>query len=210
MPAAGGGTAAASAAVPAVLRQSPRAAASAGEAVGVPRIGAASGPAAAAAAPAASVPASAPGRGPASAAAFRETTRPVSHRANRTGARTSAVSAIISVRISFAPPSTSSGEFSPFSGFTIPASDFGQVGDGRVAVPDRPGQFVQAFFAGLGGRRPLLRLERQEQVFDPLGRLGGQDRVPQVVRQLPLGVDRLEDRLLPLGQVPQVGRPGRG
>ena len=52
--------------------------------------------------------------------AFLETTRPVSQSAKRTGARTSAFSAIISVRISFTPDRMSSVVLSCFSGLIIP------------------------------------------------------------------------------------------
>ena len=47
----------------------------------------------------------------------------------------------------------------------------------------------------------LLGLERQVKVFEPLGIVGGSDGDRQVGGQLPLSLDRLEDRLFPLGQL---------
>ena len=49
----------------------------------------------------------------------------------------------------------------------------------------------------------FLGLNGQVQVFEPLGVVGGADRRGEVGVQLPLRLDRLEDRLLPLGQLAQ-------
>ena len=101
------------------------------------------------------------------------------------------------------PSSTFSGVSSPFSAFDELLGRGGQVGERLVAVPDPQGQRLEALVAGVGGLGPLLGLEREVEVFEPLGVVGRADGRGEVGVQLPLGLDRLEDRLLPLGQLAQ-------
>ena len=46
-----------------------------------------------------------------------------------------------------------------------------------------------------------MGLNGQVEVFEPLGVVGRADRGGELVGELALGLDRLEDRLLPLGQL---------
>ncbi len=78
-----------------------------------------------------------------------------------------------------------------------------EVQEGLVAGPDPEGQGFQPALAGIGSLGALLGLERQVEVFEPLGVVGRADGGRQVGGHLPLGLDRLEDRLFPLGQLAQ-------
>ncbi len=73
-----------------------------------------------------------------------------------------------------------------------------------VAVPDPQGQRLQPLLAGVGGLGALLGLVGEVEVFEPLGVVRALDGVAELVRELPLGLDGLEDRLLALGQLAQA------
>ena len=79
----------------------------------------------------------------------------------------------------------------------------GQIGERLVAGPDPEGQRFQPAVACVRGFGALLGLERKVKVLEPLGIVGRANRGGQVGYELALGVDRLEDRLLPLGQLAQ-------
>ena len=82
-----------------------------------------------------------------------------------------------------------------------------QVGQGLVAVPDPQRQRLQPLVARLRRLGLLLGLERQVEVFEPLGVVGCADRRGQLVGELALRLDRLEDRLLALGQLAEPADP---
>ena len=128
---------------------------------------------------------------------------PVFQTTRRTASRTAAISLIASARMWPTPSSTFSTDVDALLGVDELLGRGGQVGQGLVAGPDPERQRLEALVAGLGRLGPLLGLERQVEVFEPLGIVGRADGGGQVGRELPLGLDRLEDRLFPLGQLAQ-------
>ena len=76
-----------------------------------------------------------------------------------------------------------------------------EVEERLVAVPDAEGERFEALLAGVGRLRLLLGLVGEIEVFEPLGILGTSDGDGQLLGELALPLDRLEDRLLPLGQL---------
>ncbi len=80
--------------------------------------------------------------------------------------------------------------------------DFGEIGDGSVAMPDGQGQVFQASFAS-GRRRRFLapRLERQVQIVQPLVRVGVEHGAAQLLGQLPLSGETFQDGLLAVGDL---------
>ena len=76
----------------------------------------------------------------------------------------------------------------------------GQVGQRLVAVPDPHGERFQTSVAGVRSLGPLLRLERQVEVFETLRVVGPADRGGQLLGELALGLDGLEDGFLAFGQ----------
>ena len=83
-----------------------------------------------------------------------------------------------------------------------------QIGGGRIGGQNFVGQRLELPLPGERGQRLLLGLERQIEIFQPLDAVGGVDRAGQFGGQLPLAVDRPEDRLLSLGQLPQPADAG--
>ena len=75
-----------------------------------------------------------------------------------------------------------------------------QVRRGGSCVEHFANQRLQAPFAGNRRQCSLLGLVRKIKVFQPFGGRSGLDVRRQFLGQLPLRLDRLEDRLLPLGQ----------
>ena len=127
---------------------------------------------------------------------------PVFQTTLRTASRTVAISLIASARMWPTPSSTFSTVSTPFLG----VDEFlGRGVRGRSRVSSRF-QIRRA-----SGSSPLSRasdalvrffgLERQVEVFEPLGVVGRADAAARSRGQLPLGLDRLEDRLLPLRQL---------
>ena len=82
-----------------------------------------------------------------------------------------------------------------------------QIGTGRRGLEDLTGQQFQTARSGQRGQRLLLRLVRQIQVFEPLGRRGGENLFGQLVGQFALRLDRAEDRLFALGQLTHFRQP---
>jgi len=78
-----------------------------------------------------------------------------------------------------------------------------EVEKGLVARPDPEGQGLESALAGIGSLGALLGLEREIEVFEPFGVVGRADGGRQVGGHFPLSLDRLEDCLLPLGQLAQ-------
>ena len=99
---------------------------------------------------------------------------------------------------------TFSGVSRPFSAFTnswaaaairsVSVSSRFQIRTASGSSPFSRASEALVRFLGLNG---------QVEVLEPLGVLGRADRRREVGVQLPLGLDRLEDRLLPLGQLAQ-------
>ena len=81
---------------------------------------------------------------------------------------------------------------------------FVELRNGGVAVPDGLGQRCQTLLAGLGRLRFLLRLVRQVEVFEPFGEVRGQYCLREFVREFALEGNALEDRLLAVGEVPEL------
>jgi hypothetical protein len=81
---------------------------------------------------------------------------------------------------------------------------FRQVGHRRVGAPDRRGERLQAALPGHRRQRALLRLVGEVEVFEPLGGVGGQDRLAQLVGEFALPLDALEDRVLAVGQLAEL------
>ena len=86
----------------------------------------------------------------------------------------------------WAPSRTSSGVLQLLLGVDQRRQHLVEVGDGRVAVPDRQGQRFQPLLAGRRGQGALLRLVGQVEVFEPLGVVGREDGGAQLVGQLAL------------------------
>ena len=82
-----------------------------------------------------------------------------------------------------------------------------QIGAGRRGFEDFAGQRLQAARTGQRGQRLLLRLVRQIQVFQPLGRGGRENLLGQLFGQFALRLDRAEDGLLAVGQQTHLGQP---
>ena len=93
--------------------------------------------------------------------------------------------------------------FEPFLGIDEFLGRGGEIGERLVASPDPERQRLEALFAGFGGFAALLGLERKVQVLESFGIVGRTNGGGQVGRQLPLAVDRLEDRLFSLGELAQ-------
>ena len=93
--------------------------------------------------------------------------------------------------------------FEPFFGADEFLGRGREIGEGFVAGPDPERQGLEALLAGLGGLASLLGLEGKIKILEPLGIVGRANGGGQVGRELSLAVDRLEDRLFPLGQLAQ-------
>ena len=83
-----------------------------------------------------------------------------------------------------------------------------QVGTRRVRFEDFAGQRLQTTRAAQRSQRLLLGLERKIKILQPLGRADRVDLFGQRFGQLPLGLDRPEDRLLAVGQQTRFCQPG--
>ena len=126
---------------------------------------------------------------------------PVFQTTRRTASRTAAISLIASARMWPTPSRTFSAVVEVLLGGDQLGRGGVQVGQGLVAAPDAQRQGLQAPLAGVRRLGLLLRLERQVEVFEPLGVVGGADGGGQVLGQLALRLDRLEDRLLAFGEL---------
>ena len=103
------------------------------------------------------------------------TTLPVFQTTLRTASRTMAISLIASARMWPTPSRTFSTVSTPFSALTNSCGGGVEVGQRLVAGPDPQGQRLQPSLAGIGGLGALLGLERQVEVFEPLGVVGRAD-----------------------------------
>ena len=128
---------------------------------------------------------------------------PVFQTTLRTASRTAAISLMASERMWPTPSRTFSGVSSPFSALTNSWAAAIRSVEGLVAVPDPHRQGLQALFPGVRGLGPLLRLEGEIEILQPLGVLGRADGRLEIRVELALSLDRLENRLLALGQFAQ-------
>ena len=99
------------------------------------------------------------------------------------------------------------GVLDPLLGVDVLLGGGVQVGQGLVAVPDPQRQRLQPLVAGVGRLGLLLGLEGEVKVFEPLGVVGPPDRGGELLGELALGLDRLEDRFLALGQLAEPPDP---
>ncbi len=128
---------------------------------------------------------------------------PVFQISRRIASRTAAISLMASARMCPTPSSTFSFDSSPFFGIDEFLGRGRQIGESLVAGPDPERQRLEALFAGFRGLASLLGLERKIEILEPLGIIGRANRGGKIGRELALALDRLEDRLFPLGELAQ-------
>ena len=78
-----------------------------------------------------------------------------------------------------------------------------EVGRSRIAGEDLVGQRLQPPLAGHLGEREFPGFEGEIDVLELLGALGSHDAGLEFGRELPLPVDRAQDRLLAVGELPR-------
>ena len=77
-----------------------------------------------------------------------------------------------------------------------------QIGGRRLGGEDLARQRLEAPLPGDLGQRQLARLEGKVEVLELLGALGGLDPLLEILRQPALPLDRAQDRLLAVGDLP--------
>ena len=82
-----------------------------------------------------------------------------------------------------------------------------QIGTGRVGRQDLVGQRLQTAAPRDDGQRLLLGLVREVEILETLRRTHPADLLGELLGELPLRLDRAEDRLLPLGQHSHLDQP---
>ena len=82
-----------------------------------------------------------------------------------------------------------------------------QVGGDRIAAPDRQRRRLEAALACRAGERLLFGFVGEVQVFQPARRVGREEGVAQLVRQLALRLDALEDGLLAISELAELIDP---